>query len=124
MAVMIVCLMPVRWPTWATVRPAWRRASARASPMLILHLPAVSPRARPNRGAPEGHAPIINRCRAGPPPTAAAADDSHQPRPGNGLVTCRLLDGHRAPSVVAPVDVFWRITGDSVPLDVGPPQNI
>src|SRR5260370_11345785 len=51
MSSMIDCLIRVRWLTWVTVRPARRRASARASSMLTprLHC-SVALRAAPATG--------------------------------------------------------------------------
>jgi hypothetical protein len=48
----MVSLMHVRWLTWVTVRPAWRRAYARPAPILTARLHCrIALRAAPGTGA-------------------------------------------------------------------------
>src|SRR5215469_17685425 len=55
---MIVSLIQVRSLTWVTVRPAWRRACARPSPMLTTHLPRAGSGRRVVPGVAVGQEPV------------------------------------------------------------------
>src|SRR5215475_12906294 len=55
---MIVSRMQVRWLTCVTVRPAWRRASARVSPMLTPLPPLRFVLLRAARGCGDSYRPI------------------------------------------------------------------
>src|SRR5215469_7499750 len=113
MAVMTVSLMPVRWPTSATVRPARHRACARVSPMLTPRLPALLPCARPPSSA-NGHAPYTAPSRITEPslvqdiePRAHSNILATQRQPWLVIDRRRLPCGHRE-LAVAPVQPVSR----------------
>src|SRR5262245_6954654 len=74
MPLMIVSLIRVRSLTWVTVRPAWWRASARASPMATPRLPC----------GPAPHSAPVAECGGPDPALPPAGRWNHHPRAGPG----------------------------------------